>query len=466
MSEINTREEALRALAEIKAEQKRLADSNRDLRENLEAKAADLKAIQQRLAETTAPKVETVSEKEATLRRYVREDGTVDAAAMCSDPVSRGDWHAELKAMVDDRNLAKLMTKSGRGCKALDQRIERHIQSAPAVIQRAFSDAAGLGAEWIPDLVLPTLFGKLYQAGAVESLFPSLAMPGKEVRLPFLTMKVKPYLKSAATWSSITAEDDTTSQTSLTAKSLAARITIDEDASQDSIIMGLDYARESLSAAIAHAVEDAIINGDTAGTHQDTIASWNPVSRWNASGLGGADDHRAAFLGLRAYAADNSATRDAGSDTDHYNGILATRGVMAGAHGVAGGLALICSPNYYLLKLLAVDEVATVDKLGPQAQVLTGQVASISGMPVITSDFMTSDLNASGIFDNVTTTKTGYLIVDRARWLMGNYRPVTIDIDREITSGVVEVVATRRCIFKSVDATTKTVAFAYNIANT
>ena len=463
MSDITTRDQALKALHDLKTEQKRLADRGDAMEQQLAQKTADLKEIQKVLAESQAPKVETVSDKEATLRRYVRADGTLDATELISDPVDRGAWHSELKRMVDDRNLARLMTKSGKGCAVLDQRLEKHIASAPSVITRAFSDASGVGAEWIPDLLLPELFSKLYQAGNVEALFPTLTMPGKEVRLPFLTLQVKPYLKSGATWGTITAEDDTTAQTALTAQSLAARITVDEDASADSIVMGLDYARGALSSAISHAVEDAIINGDTDATHQDLIASWNPVSRWNSTGLGGSDDHRVGFLGLRAYCFDNGSTRPGGSDSDHYKGILETRATLDGAHGTSGDLALIASPSFYLKRLLPVDEVATVDKLGAQAQVLTGQVASISGMPVIVSDFMTADLATTGLYDNTTTTQTGYLVVDRSRWMMGNYKATTVDVDREIVNGTIEVVATRRCIFKSVDATAKNVAFTFDI---
>jgi hypothetical protein len=290
-----------------------------------------------------------------------------------------------------------------------------------------------------------------------------MQMPGKELRLPFLTLKVKPYLKSGATYGTITAEDDTTSQVSMTAQSLAARIQVDEDASVDSIVAGLEYARASLADAIATAVEDSILNADSAGSHQDTIAAWNPRSRWNASGLGGSDDHRSAWLGLRAQAADVSATRNAGSDSDHYNGILTTRALMDGAHGIGSNLAMICSPEYYLEHLLAIDEVATIDKLGPQAVVAQGQVAAIAGMRVVVSDYMTADLEATGLFTDGSGGKTGYLIVNTDAYMMGNYKPLTVDIQREIVNGVVDVVATRRCIFKGMEAGSKSVAYAFNI---
>ena len=459
--DIQTKADAIKVLADLKAEQKRLADSNRSLTENLEKKSADLKAVSQKLGELSAIKPVTVSDRESTLRRFVRDDGSLDMHGMVSDETDRGQWHQELKQLVDDRNLTKLMTKRGNVDK-LDRKIADHFKSAPVDIRRAFSDSSGVGAEFIPDLLLPQMMQKLYNAGNVENLFPSMQMPGKEVRLPFLTLKVKPFLKSGATYGTITAEDDVTSQISMTAKSFAARITLDEDASVDSIVSGLEIARSSLATSMAHAIEDAIINGDTAGTHQDTITGWSPRGRWNSSGLGGSDDHRSAFLGLRAQAFDVSSAHDPGAVT--FAALMSTRAQLEGAHGVGSNLALIVSPEYYLLHLLDMEQVATVDKFGPQAVVLQGSVAAVGGGSVIISDFLTADLASSGLFTGSGTT-TGYLWVNRDAYMVGNYKPVTVDIDREIVNGTIETVVTRRVAFQCMEAANKTVAFGYNIAS-
>ena len=95
MDTIKTRDDALKVLSDLKAEQKRLQDSNRDLSENMEKKAAALKDVQQKLAELDAPKVVTVSEREATLRQFVGQDGSLDVAGMANDTADRGEWHAE-----------------------------------------------------------------------------------------------------------------------------------------------------------------------------------------------------------------------------------------------------------------------------------------------------------------------------------------------------------------------------------
>ena len=112
--------------------------------------------------------------------------------------------------------------------------------------------------------------------------------------------------------------------------------------------------------------------------------------------------------------------------------------------------------------MLAIDEVATIDKLGTLAQVVTGQVASIGGMAVVPSDFMTNDMHTTGLYTGSSAT-TGYCIVNRDAYVMGNYKPTTVDMQREIVNGVVDVVATRRCIFKCLEESSKAVAFAFNI---
>ena len=469
MSDITNRQEALKALADIKAEQKRLADSDRELRtEVIEKMATDMKAIQQQIAESAAPKVETVSEKEATLRTYIRQDGSLDMEGLCTDTTDRGEWHAEFKRLVDDRNFCRLLTKSGKGSASLDAKLADHMDKAPGIIQRVFSDASSVGDDFVPDIFLPELGRKLYQPTALEAALPSFAMPGKELKIPFSSAAVAPYLKSSATWGTITASDSTTSQISATAKSFAARITADEDTAADSIVAAMDYFRDELATALGHGIEDACINGNTDSVHGDinTTGSprlWDGGGRWDTSIVAStAADHRRAWIGFRGASGDKGTDRDANAMT--YADILTTRATLGGGYQAAGDLLMVVSPIVMTKYLLQLTETKTLDVFGPNAGILNGSIGKLGGMDVLVSGFMTDDLNASGVFDGVTETKTGYVIVHRPSWRMGNYKAHTVDVDREIVSGTVEVVATRRSCLIDMSGTAKSVAFGYNVA--
>tara|TARA_Y100001973_G_C5056276_1_gene260355 strand:- start:122 stop:736 length:615 start_codon:yes stop_codon:yes gene_type:complete len=203
-----------------------------------------------------------------------------------------------------------------------------------------------------------------------------------------------------------------------------------------------------------------MINGDTAATHQDTIASWNIRERWGASGLGTASDHRKTFLGLRAAALDKGTGDNSGFTFANFLAVSASMGELA-----MGNKIVIASPEAVLANFLSLTEVATLDKFGPQATVLSGQIASLAGMPIIMSRFMGADMNTNGLFDNVTKTKTGYLIVNRDSYYNYVRRRITIETDKDIKSGVIQICATMRGTFDSPDATaTKNVAYHYNIA--
>jgi hypothetical protein len=465
MSDINTREDALKALSDIRVEQKRLSDSNRDLRENLEAKAATVKEVQQKLAELAAPKVQTVSEKETTLRTYIRPDGSLDAVAMCSDEVDRGEWHADFKRLVDDRNLVKMLKADGRTPK-MDGRIARHMESAPDIIQRVFSDAGTVGADWIPDVLVPELAKAVYTPKAVEQLFATWDMQSKNLEIPFQTLTVKPYLKSASTYGTITADDDAATKVSVVAQSIAARISADEDSTEDALMGALSVLRDSVADSISSGVEDAIINGDDQANHQDLDVAaspnvWDIRGRWGA-GTGTASDHRRAWLGLRAHSFDAGSTLDVAAQT--YAALMALRAKLSGPQGAGGDLALIISPEAYVTFLLDLEQIATVDKF-PMATILSGQVASIAGMPVVVSDYIGADMEATGYHAApFTGEKTGCLIVNRSRYFMGNYRQIQTSVQREIVNGLVDIVSTRRCVFFSLDsASTASVAYGFNI---
>ena len=106
-----------------------------------------------------------------------------------------------------------------------------------------------------------------------------------------------------------------------------------------------------------------------------------------------------------------------------------------------------------------------MDKFGPQATVLSGQIAALAGMPIIMSRFMGADLENTGLFlGSGSKNKTGYLIVNRDSYYNYVRRRITIETDKDIKSGVIQVVATMRGTFDSPDATaTKNVAYHYNL---
>ena len=108
--------------------------------------------------------------------------------------------------------------------------------------------------------------------------------------------------------------------------------------------------------------------------------------------------------------------------------------------------------SYYAL--VTDTNVVTVDKFGPQATILNGQLGSLYGVPIIVSEHIRTDLNASGVYDAITTTKTCACAVNRNEWVMGQrtrWRFETDDsIYRRPTS--VSVVGFMRRTFANVNA--------------
>ena len=477
MSEINTPDDVRKAIHDIRERQQELAARGDDTRQNLDSKLADLKTATQALHEQQKAAPVTISEGERAVERYIEGD-TVRAVSTTDrngvtrkgllDDAPRCEWQRELQALAEQRSWVKILTKSG-DTTITDAQIADHMKVAPVGVRRIFADSAGIGAEWVPDLVLPQMERELALERRVEALFPTYQMAGKEERLPFLSLGLRPYIKSVPSSddpSQFTASSLTTAQRSITANSFAVRSQLDEDGSEDSVISAMETVRQEAVSALVDAYEDAIINGDSTANHQDlgtsgSATAWNIRGRWGTGA--GAADHRRAFVGLRARATDVSNTTDQNA-AQTFAGFMTAIAKLDSPHGVAGSLVAIVSPEYYVAKMLEFTQVQTLEKFGTAATVLTGQLASLGGVPIITSEFVGADLAATGLHTGSGAT-TGMILCNRDRFRVGVLKNSTVELDKDITRGVINVVSTMRKAFYTIDSSTKkNVHWSFNLS--
>ena len=125
-----------------------------------------------------------------------------------------------------------------------------------------------------------------------------------------------------------------------------------------------------------------------------------------------------------------------------------------------GNLYIVASPEAMIKHLMGNSDLLTIDKFGPNASLVTGSVASIFGHPVMMSRFISADMDAAGKFAGAGNTKTGILFYNAASFAQYQKRGVTVETDKNIGSGSIEIVATMRNVVASADAAnTKNCAF-------
>tara|TARA_R100000353_G_scaffold80739_1_gene60837 strand:+ start:1767 stop:3221 length:1455 start_codon:yes stop_codon:yes gene_type:complete len=455
---------------------------------NFEQQVKDLKKAQQLMVEGQEKKSEPVlSGGDYALKQYLSDDDgvrlktksvrkqingrglvNVEEPGLLDADHYANEWHKDLCKMTQERSLVRGIMETPHTPKA-DMKLYNHLMKAPSffkpAIEKIFSDSAGSGGDWIPDEFASELYQSFEIPRGLRSLFADVQMDRETLLVPKLVRGGRPYIKGAATddLASYTASTIETAQSTIRAKGLAVLMNIDDAAGEDSAFAIIPAMSRQVAQDLEDAYEDCIINGDTAASHQDAIENWNIRERWGTTpSLGSASDHRRTFLGLRAAALD--AAKSTGFNTTfNFSNFLAVSSAMG--EQAMGNRIIIASPEAVLANFLGLTEVATVDKYGPQATVLSGEIASLAGMPIILSRFMGADLNTAGLFDNATKTKTGYLIVNRESYYNYVRRRITIETQKDIKSGVIQIVSTMRGTFGSPDAAaTKNVAYHYNLA--
>jgi hypothetical protein len=280
-------------------------------------------------------------------------------------------------------------------------------------------DTAGEGSDWVPTGIGGTLHEKIRAAGRVAPLFARIDIPTNPWKWPLEAADAAAYRVAEPTTDTETAMAASTPGTggvTFDAEIFGARSLFSRSLDADSAIAVLGYVMNKIAQAFSDTEEKAILDGDADGTHQDadTNTAGSTHGSWSWDGL------RKKGLAQTGSDASNATITIA---------LLRTARALMGKWGLnPAQLAILCGVRDYFNLLLDAD-VRTVDKFGPQAVVLNGQLAAIDGIPVIVSEHVREDLNASGVEDGVTTNRSYAAIVNRGEWAMGQREGVDVEVD-------------------------------------
>jgi HK97 family phage major capsid protein len=314
-------------------------------------------------------------------------------------------------------------------------------------LRKAMTTASsGAGAEWIPTGFSADLIAKVELALKVAALHPRVKMPTDPFKIPALTGFSTAKLGSETT--APTASSLTTANIVLDAKKLITYVPLSYELEEDSIIAVLPLIKDDIVKALARAQENAAINGDDSTSHMDSDVS-------------NAEDVRKAWKGYRKLAISSAKIDCAGGVTR--DKLRALRKAL-GKYGIdQNELAWVVGISVYN-QMLSLPEVITVDKYGPNATVLSGELAKFDGIPVIVSEYVREDLNATGVYDGTTTSKTIAILVRQDAFVFGDRRDVLIETFRDIKAQSIDVVASQRVAFSNrLPATDPIVGILYDI---
>ena len=286
------------------------------------------------------------------------------------------------------------------------------------VLRAMDTDTSNEGVDWIPTGIGSSLHERVRASGKVAPLFQRINLPTNPWKWPLEGADATAYRvaePTSDTATKVTVSTPGTGAATFDAEIFGGRVLFSKSLEADSALAILPYVQRKLVQAFVDAEERAILDGDTDGTHQDSDTN-----------SAGATDAAWAWDGLRKRALANSSASGGSALTV---ALLAARRADMDYYGLNPAEMAFIVPISSYYALVTDTNVITVDKFGPQATILNGQLGSLYGVPIIVSEHVRTNLNASGIHDAITTTKTYALAVNRNEWVMGQRTPLALETD-------------------------------------
>ena len=291
------------------------------------------------------------------------------------------------------------------------------------------STTAGSGDELVATLEARELWQDVNLQTLVAPIIPTFPMPSNPFDVPRQLGDVNFYPGTENSAASSTAL--ATGKTTLTAYELVGQVPYSFTLEEDGVIAMLPEIRAGLVRNVAEILDDIILNADATVTNNinadgTTIAA---TTAGKAQWLLGYDGILHLPLVDNAAQANN---HNAAVSGDMFNELR----VKLGKYGARPSqLAWVMDVNTFI-RAQSVEQFRTMDKLGPNATLLTGMLGAIEGIPVIVSEQMPLADSDGKITDGGSAnTKGRVLLVNRTQWAQGFRRELMLDVHRDTQSG-------------------------------
>lgn len=297
---------------------------------------------------------------------------------------------------------------------------------------------------------------RLYLSSNLAAMMAAreIEMPSQPYDLPLSTTRPTFYLNNTQR-SAQTESTPGTARPRLDAQRLIAQVNYSYEADEDSIIPVLQMIQTLLADAAAAAYESAIINGDAVGAHQDS----------DTDAITGAAEK--AFNGFRVLALAQSATISTsvtgGFKGDNNAGVgagllnmIAMKKLMK-KYGInIKDLGWIVGPSAEN-DIMSLNQVVSLEKFGPKATIMSGEIATILGIPIIVSEQQREDLTVNAVFLTTAGAYSAPLLVNFSQFLTGRRREFTIETFRNVQTQDNNIVASFRKAFTPLETPGTTV---------
>ena len=350
------------------------------------------------------------------------------------------------------------------GAKSSGAKQARLIQDQARYGAKALTTSgANSGIELIPTDLSSELQMRLYLESqlAASLISREVQMPTDAYELPLKTTRTAFQLGSEAPASEPSRGNPSTDKVILSAKKLIGVAEYSYEADEDAILPLIPMLQADLAEGAAAAFESAVINGDTAGAQDSDYSAATHPSRL--------------FDGLRKYAIDGAGDATVANSpiaVDLTAGGLSAANIAAmrkamGKYGIRpSDLRLVCGVKGYN-DIVSLDETLSYDKVGNPnaARILSGVSDSVWGIPVITSELLREDLNASAAYDGVTTDLGSVFLIHVPSWMVGVRRGFTVEVEQDRFRQTNQIIASFRRDFVSKEkpsGTVPSVVMGYN----